>query len=201
MTTRTAIIAGLVSFVLVPAAEAQAPQQAGGLVPPRAVMGIVHSNGLDPVGRPVREGATYVVRAINRRGLLMRVVVDARSGDIRAVNRIVPGPDGPGPVAMRPAPYGPPPEFDPPPVTPDQYDDMPPARAIRPPVVHAPPRATAFATPPLPRPRPANVVADTPAPAPAPPAEIKPAVPAAAPDSSAKAPPPVDSTGSTPINE
>jgi hypothetical protein len=114
VTTRTAIIAGLVSFVLVPAAQAQAPQQAGGLVPPRAVMGIVHSNGLDPVGRPMREGATYVVRAINRRGLLMRVVVDARSGQIRAVNRIVPGPDGPGAVAMRPAPYGPPPEFDPP---------------------------------------------------------------------------------------
>lgn len=199
MTTGTAIVATFVSFVFVCAAEAQSPQQGGGLVPPRAIMGIVHSNGLDPVGRPVREGATYVVRAVNRRGLLMRVVVDARSGDIRAVNRIVPGPGGPGLVAMRPAPYGPPPEFDPPPViTPDQHDDMPPSRPMRPPVVHAPPRATAFATPPLPRPRPASVVADTP---PAAPAEVKPAAeakPAAPPDSRAKAPPAADAT---PINE
>ena len=45
------------------------------------------------------------------RGILMRVVVDARSGAIRAVNRIVPGPSGYGPVGMMPGPYGAPPPY------------------------------------------------------------------------------------------
>jgi hypothetical protein len=194
VTTRTAIVAGLVCFVLVPAAQAQAPQPSDGPVPPRAIVRIVHANGLDPVGRPVREGPTYIVRAIDRRGLLMRVVVDARSGQIRAVNRIVPGPGGPGRVAMRPLPYGPPPEFDPPPVAPDDYSDLPPARPVRAPAMRPASRVSASATPPLPRPRPTNVVAD--APPAAPPAETKPAAPAAAP--AGKTPPPADAV---PINE
>jgi hypothetical protein len=156
----TTILAGLAAFILVPvaSAEAQTPPPGGGLVPPRAIVAIVHSNGLDPVGAPTREGPTYVVRAVNRRGLLMRVVVDARSGQIRAVNQIVPGPGSPGPIAMRPQPYGPPPEFEPAPVMPDGSDDMPAILPVHPPVVHAPARPAASAKhPPLPRPRPANV--------------------------------------------
>ena len=56
--------------------------------------------GYDPLTRPRREGTTYVVRATNYRGILMRIVVDARSGAIRAVNRIVPGPAPYGVVGM-----------------------------------------------------------------------------------------------------
>jgi hypothetical protein len=180
VTVRTTIIAAIGTLAVGPAVQAQAPalQHAGSLVPPRAIIRIVHSNGLDPVTGPVREGPTYVVRAINRRGLLMRVVVDAYSGQIRAVNRIVPGPGNGRRIAMRPLPpYGPPPQFGrvpqfvPPSDMPDEYGG-------RPSLAHAP-RKTASAIPPLPRPRPANVVADAP-PAP-PPAETSPAPPAAPP--------------------
>ena len=36
--------------------------------------------GFDPLALPLREGTTYVIRATDFRGILMRVVVDARSG-------------------------------------------------------------------------------------------------------------------------
>ena len=79
------------------------------------------------------EGTTYVVRATDFRGILMRVVVDARSGALRAVNRIVPGPAPYGVVGMMTPPYGPspygplpygpygPPGYGPPPYGPPPY--------------------------------------------------------------------------------
>jgi hypothetical protein len=91
---------------------AQAPPSASpppplpGFVPPYEVTRIVRSAGFNPLAPPLREGTTYVLRATDFRGILMRVVVDARSGAIRAVNRIVPGPSGYGPVGMMPPPYG-----------------------------------------------------------------------------------------------
>jgi hypothetical protein len=84
-----------------------------GFVPPYEIAKIVRAAGYDPLTRPRREGTTYVVRATNYRGILMRIVVDARSGAIRAVNRIVPGPAPYGLVGMmEPRPYGGP--YDPP---------------------------------------------------------------------------------------
>ena len=65
--------------------------------------------GFDPLAPPLREGSTYVVRATDFRGILMRVVVDARSGAIRDVNRIVPGPGSYGQTAGM-IPYGPEPD-------------------------------------------------------------------------------------------
>ena len=65
--------------------------------------------GFDPLAPPLREGTSYVVRAIDFRGVAMRVVVDARSGAIRDANRIVSGPGLYGPYApgpYPPAPYG-----------------------------------------------------------------------------------------------
>jgi hypothetical protein len=50
---------------------------------------IVRDAGFTPLGLPQRKGTTYVLRAIDSRDILMRVVIDARSGAIRAVNRIV----------------------------------------------------------------------------------------------------------------
>jgi hypothetical protein len=88
-----------------------------GFVPPYEVAKIVQEAGYDPLTRPRREGSTYVVRANNHRGILMRIVVDARSGAIRAVNRIVPGPAPYGVMGMMPPGYGDPydPTMGPPP--------------------------------------------------------------------------------------
>jgi hypothetical protein len=87
------------------------PPPLPGFVPPYEVTRIVRSAGFNPLAPPMREGTTYVLRATDFRGLLMRVVVDARSGAIRAVNRIVPGPSGYGPVGMMQGPYGAPPPY------------------------------------------------------------------------------------------
>ncbi len=87
-----------------PAAAAPLP----GFVPPYEITKIVRASGFDPLAPPRREGTTYVVRATDFRGILMRVVVDARSGALRAVNRIVPGPAPYGVVGMMTPPYGPP---------------------------------------------------------------------------------------------
>ncbi len=83
-----------------------AAQPLPGFVPPYEVAKIVREAGYEPLTRPRREGSTYVVRATNHRGILMRVVIDARSGAIRAVNRIVPGPGPYGVMGMMPPPYG-----------------------------------------------------------------------------------------------
>ena len=89
-------------------------------MPPYEITKIVRASGFDPLAPPRREGTTYVVRATDFRGILMRIVVDARSGALRAVNRIVPGPAPYGVVGMMTPPYGPPP-YGPPPYGPPPY--------------------------------------------------------------------------------
>jgi hypothetical protein len=63
-----------------------------GFVSPYEVTHTLRAAGFNPLAPPLREGTTYVVRATDYRGMLMRVVVDARTGAIRDANRIVPGP-------------------------------------------------------------------------------------------------------------
>ena len=122
-----------------------------GFITSHEVTRIARSAGFEPVAPPLREGTTYVLRAMDFRGILMRVVVDARSGAIRAVNRIVAGPGFYGPPIGMAAPYG----------YPDGYglgmapgDEIVDRRRCRPFVgrtaVHP------LLTPPLPRPRPAR---------------------------------------------
>jgi hypothetical protein len=111
-----------------------------GFVPPYEIMHTLRSAGFDPLAPPLREGATYVVRANDYRGILMRVVVDARTGAIRDANRILPGPGSDMRLGMLP-PYEASPDIMPPP-------DFAPKPA---------PAATVF--PPLPRPRPAELAA------------------------------------------
>ena len=87
-----------------PPASSTAPLPASGFMTPPQITRIVRSAGFDPLAPPLREGSTYVLRATDYRGILMRVVVDARSGAIRAVNRIVAGPGPIGPIGMMPPP-------------------------------------------------------------------------------------------------
>jgi len=51
-------------------------------LPPYEIMSIVRSTGLAPLTRPMRRGPFYVLVAVDRVGRQMRVVVDARLGDI-----------------------------------------------------------------------------------------------------------------------
>ena len=91
--------------------RAQSPPPLPGFVPPYEITRIVRTAGFDPLAPPLREGTTYVIRATDFRGILMRVVVDARSGAIRAVNRIVSDQGMYGAVGMLPPPYGAPPPY------------------------------------------------------------------------------------------
>lgn len=144
--------------------RAQSPPPLPGFVPPYEITRIVRTAGFDPVAPPLREGTTYVIRATDFRGILMRVVVDARSGAIRAVNRIVSDQGMYGAVGMLPPPYGAPlpygapaaayapPEFDVPDTAPTEEASVPAAPA--PAAVRSVAHPLVF-EPPLPRPRPA----------------------------------------------
>ena len=88
---------------LSPPSAPQAPLR--GFVPPYEILRTVRAAGFEPLAPPLRERTTYVVRAIDFRGVAMRVVVDARSGAIRDANRIVSGPGLYGPYV--PGPYAP----------------------------------------------------------------------------------------------
>jgi hypothetical protein len=134
-----------------------------GFVSPYEVMRMVHASGFDPLAPPLREGTTYVLRATDFRGILMRVVVDGRTGAFREVTRIVPGPGRYGQFYGAP-PYGPP--YRAPPYGPPEYDSAMAAPSDvgvepplgRPTVVRPAPASTVPTTvllPPLPRPRPA----------------------------------------------
>jgi hypothetical protein len=153
-----ALLAAAPGQAQTPTPAPQAPLPLPGFMPAFEITRIVRASGFDPLAPPLREGTTYVVRATDFRGILMRVVVDARSGAIRAVNRIVSGPGPYGQFGMIMPPYGvappyPPPDIAVPDVMPDEETTAAPAAAgIR---LGAHPLA---ASPPLPRPRPAELV-------------------------------------------
>jgi hypothetical protein len=83
------------------------PQPVFGFVSPYEIARTLRGAGFDVLAPPLREGTTYVVRATDFRGLLMRVVVDARTGAIRDATRIVPGPGRYGQLYGAPPPYDP----------------------------------------------------------------------------------------------
>ena len=56
-----------------------------GVLPPAKINGIVRSMGFMPAGPPVRNGPTYAVVATSRRGMSVRVIVDARFGNVLSV--------------------------------------------------------------------------------------------------------------------
>ena len=165
-----ALLAAAPGQAQTPPPAPQAPPPLPGFMPAFEITRIVRASGFDPLAPPLREGTTYVVRATDFRGILMRVVVDARSGAIRAVNRIVPGPGPYGQFGMVTPPYGVAPAYPPPDIAaPDLMPDAettaapalrPPSAALTPPLPAAilrpgaPPLASG---PPLPRPRPAEL--------------------------------------------
>ncbi len=177
-----------------PVPPVDVPMAAPGFVPRFEIMRTLRAAGFDPLAPPLREGTAYVVRATDFRGILMRVVLDARTGAIRDATRIMP-PDA-GPYGMNPPPYGGPPPY----ATPygPAADDEPPTAAVpedgygR---LGGPRGASrmpgAALSPPLPRPRPAAIAARKRD------AEVKPdAAPAAMP-----APPPADTAAAKPEQE
>ena len=74
--------------------SASQPKPVTGFVSTYEIMRTVRSAGFDPLVPPLREGTIYVLRATDFRGILMRVVLDARTGAIRDVTRIVPATSG-----------------------------------------------------------------------------------------------------------
>jgi hypothetical protein len=125
----------------------------GGALPPYEIVTIVRSTGLEPIGRPVRQGPAYALRAVDPAGEEVQVVVDAHMGRIVKVVPVS-GPRYAMPL-MRP-PFGRPPR--PIAMVPEgEFDDFAPI-GPRTGAVSAGPSApynpAAQAGPPLPRPRP-----------------------------------------------
>jgi protein transport protein SEC31 len=158
-----------------PPPPATQPKSITGFVPTYEIMRTVRAAGFQPLEPPLREGRTYVLRATDFRGILMHVVLDARTGAIRDVTRIVepyrmmPPPDAPGPYG--PSPYAPPPaaapSYGPPPYEgPAEYEPPGPRigseeggaiPTLRPgvaPTARSPAASARSQTPPLPRSRP-----------------------------------------------
>ena len=159
-----------------------------GFVSPYEVMRMVHASGFEPLAPPLREGTTYVLRATDFRGILMRVVVDGRTGAFREVTRIVPGPGRYGQFYGGGPAYGPP-GYDAAMASPSDVEAEPPL--ARPTVVHPAPASISSGAgapgtalvPPLPRPRPAELASRSPvdakpaaSPQPAPSARTEPSV-------------------------
>jgi len=141
------IVIGFAAAALGSAAFLPAPAVAQGELPPFEAVTIIRSMGMDPLGRPVRRGSAYVLRALDAYGQEVTVTLDAREGRVLSVRPVMAAaaPYGPPPAAYPPAPYGNPPyapRYAPPPGLDDddefdvEYQPIPPGAP--PPVVYAP---------------------------------------------------------------
>lgn len=112
MKIKAAVVVALVGLGVGPAGAqsrwADEPGSAGGYVeglPQRVIMRSVRMQGLMPVSRPMRREGVYVVEAVDEFDRPRRVLVDARSARVVAVQpsaRLAPRPYGGGEYAMRP---------------------------------------------------------------------------------------------------
>jgi len=139
----------------------------GMILPPYEVVAIVRSTGLEPLGRPIRQGQAYAVHAVDDAGEEVRVIVDARLGRIVKVVPLM-EPRYAMPL-LRPPAFGRPPR--PVAMVPDGGIEGPmlnsPSAGGSAPTARAPHEPAAPAGPPLPRPRPKVASTESP---PAPPA-------------------------------
>jgi hypothetical protein len=138
-----------------------------GALPPYEIVAIVSSTGLEPLGRPIRQGPAYAVRAVDAAGEEVRVIVDARLGRIVKVVPLM-EPRYAMPL-MRP-PFGRPPR--PIAMVPNGGLEGPPLNGpgkagLQGGLVAGVPRdpAAQAGPPPLPRPRPKVAATESPAPA------------------------------------
>jgi hypothetical protein len=97
-----------------PAAPPRAAQpQPSAALPPAEIVASVRSAGFDPLSRPVRRGAVYVVFARDRYLMDVQVKIDARSGRVLAATRLAgtayggPGYEGNDRRRYEPAPVPP----------------------------------------------------------------------------------------------
>jgi hypothetical protein len=104
---------GLSTFGLSAVAEPMGGPLFADAMPPYEVMNIVRASGFRPLGPPIWRGRIYVVRAIERHGEDVRILVDSNSGRIVSVVPAGPPPGygaasayGPGPRDDPEAPYG-----------------------------------------------------------------------------------------------
>ena len=83
------IIAGLLTSAA-PALAQYVPRPVVpvGPMPPEGVFQMVRQMGLEPVGRPVRNGPVYVQRAADYYGRPLRIMVDASRGQVVSVEAI-----------------------------------------------------------------------------------------------------------------
>ena len=94
------IIAGLLTGAAPASAQyAPRPMVPVGPMPPDAVFQMVRQMGLEPVGRPVRNGPVYVQRAADYYGKPLRVVIDAGRAQVISVEAVG------GPPALHGGPY------------------------------------------------------------------------------------------------
>lgn len=90
-----------------PAQTAPQLKPVTGFVSSYEILRTARAAGFEPLAPPLRDGTIYVLRATDFRGILMRVVLDARTGAIRDATRIVP--EETEALGMTAPPYGPPP--------------------------------------------------------------------------------------------
>jgi hypothetical protein len=142
-----AIGSGTVGAQPVPPGYYPAPDDGAGL-PPQEVAAIVRSTGLEPLGRPLRQGPVYVSRALDPSGQEVRVIINAQMGRVVRIVPVtmprygVPVVRPPGRIVMAPDNYDPNPRM-------PGVEGMPPGGPPQGAAAAAPP-----AGPPLPRPRP-----------------------------------------------
>jgi len=222
---------GIVGFVLVAAVPGAAqplappgdiaPSYAEAL-PPYEIIASVRSAGFRPLSRPVQRGPVYVLFAVDRYFMDVRVTVDARSGRVLSATRLAgalyggPGYDGHD-VLPRPQTLGYPPLAERPPrgyerapVPPADVPGYGPGRPYGPPESVDVPSSADLAKraaapsplhPPLPRARPGDIITGSvkeavPPPPAAPPSTAPPAAPG---DATVNAPPPPQQPTMVPI--
>ena len=153
-------------------------------VSPYEIAAIVRSANLQPISRPWRNGANFMVRATNARGEVVNVLVDAYRGRILRIAAAEMAPTAR--LAPDPRDTGMAPQYDADgnPLPPRPVPQAAP-HAQRPAAEHNRTAAVTPAYPPLPRPRPADVPSPVVAVKPAPDA---PAAPAVAPTATPPAP-------------
>lgn len=84
-------LAGDLAQVMPNAVRADVPVYA---VPRYQIATVVRSMGLEPVGTPVRAGTTFIQRAVDLAGTVLRVTIDVGSGAVLAVHPVVVSPYG-----------------------------------------------------------------------------------------------------------